>query len=123
MRYRTDHALLAAIRSATVIPMPTAAPVFEVVLPVLSYPLRWRDWNHCALCGVEGKMTVDHIRPTSRGGWNCASNKQPLCQWCNTVKGCEVVERVSQYERILLESLGRQGRAHLLPVRSVNTNT
>ncbi len=43
--------------------------------------------NICLRCGKEGKMTVDHIVPLSKGGTNYIENLQPLCKPCNTSKG------------------------------------
>lgn len=41
--------------------------------------------NRCLCCGKEG-VTLDHIKPVSRGGEHTASNVQPLCGTCNTRK-------------------------------------
>ncbi len=32
-------------------------------------------------------MTIDHIIPRSRGGESALSNYQPMCQYCNALKG------------------------------------
>lgn len=42
--------------------------------------------NQCLRCGTEGKMTVDHIVPLSKGGSNSIDNIQPLCGRCNRIK-------------------------------------
>lgn len=34
-------------------------------------------------------FTKDHILPKSKGGKNCQSNYQPMCQECNSKKGSE----------------------------------
>lgn len=37
--------------------------------------------------GHEILMTVDHIKPLSKGGSNDMSNMQPMCENCNRAKG------------------------------------
>ena len=55
-----------------------------------------RDWfalcekygDRCLACGViPDLLTVDHIRPVSKGGPNTIENLQPLCGACNYRKG------------------------------------
>jgi len=41
----------------------------------------------CPCCGKEEKLTLDHIRPLSKGGTNYIDNAQPLCKVCNSTKG------------------------------------
>ena len=41
----------------------------------------------CVQCGRTSDLTVDHIRPRSRGGTNDRSNLQVLCRSCNSSKG------------------------------------
>lgn len=61
-----------------------------------------REWEElvnkthgaCLCCskyfGLE-KLTVDHIRPISKGGNNNISNLQPLCLHCNVMKGTKII--------------------------------
>jgi len=44
----------------------------------------------CKLCGKHKKredVTIDHIKPISKGGTHNASNLQILCFRCNSIKG------------------------------------
>lgn len=43
--------------------------------------------GRCLWCGATKKLTVDHIRPLSRGGTNDVHNLQCLCVTCNKAKG------------------------------------
>ncbi len=49
-----------------------------------------KDYNYtCLMCKKsepEIKLTIDHIIPLSMGGLNIATNIQPLCGRCNSVK-------------------------------------
>ena len=40
----------------------------------------------CALCGSNEKLTIDHIKPISKGGKNEIDNIQILCFKCNRNK-------------------------------------
>ena len=42
--------------------------------------------NRCLCCGLESKLTVDHVKPISKGGLNIIDNIQPLCKSCNCKK-------------------------------------
>ena len=60
---------------------------------------QWRQsikdaWaNRCAYCGnppiSDDSLTMDHVRPKSRGGEDRTSNVIPACAACNTRKGSE----------------------------------
>lgn len=52
-------------------------------------PAQWKDCcqrygNKCAYCGLERKLTVQHIVPVSRGGSNNIDNIAPACRPCNS---------------------------------------
>ena len=58
-----------------------------------------RDWERlqrryasgCAYCGAQGKMTMDHVVPLSRGGTHTIGNVLPVCGPCNFRKGARCI--------------------------------
>lgn len=58
---------------------------------------QWRHdikqaWNNCcAYCGNppidDNSLTIDHVKPKSRGGDDCTRNVIPACRSCNADKG------------------------------------
>lgn len=44
----------------------------------------------CQHCGTNKKLTIDHIKPVSKGGGNHIKNYQALCGHCNSSKGNRV---------------------------------
>lgn len=47
--------------------------------------------SRCQICGIVGKMTIDHIVPLKHGGTNDIRNLQPLCLRCNKRKGTRIL--------------------------------
>lgn len=45
----------------------------------------------CVSCGTSENLTIDHIKPVSKGGANCLKNYQALCRSCNSSKGNKIV--------------------------------
>lgn len=43
--------------------------------------------NRCIYCGCRENLTVEHIKPLSRGGSNWPANLAPACKNCNLRKG------------------------------------
>lgn len=43
--------------------------------------------GRCVKCGATENLTIDHIKPLSKGGTNSKRNLQCLCGPCNWKKG------------------------------------
>lgn len=46
-----------------------------------------RDGNSCVYCGSARSLSLDHLRPRSRGGTNAATNLVTACLRCNVERG------------------------------------
>lgn len=49
-----------------------------------------RDGHACASCGSTENLSLDHIKPWSKGGSDDESNLQTLCTPCNSSKGARI---------------------------------
>jgi len=49
--------------------------------------IKARDGHKCVYCGSTENLTVDHIRPKSKGGTDTADNLVTACRPCNQAKG------------------------------------
>lgn len=45
-----------------------------------------RDGFACAYCGAEDRLSLDHVRPSSLGGGNQATNLVTACIPCNSAR-------------------------------------
>lgn len=50
-----------------------------------------RDGGRCRYCGDTDNLTLDHVRPKSRGGQYVASNLVTACRDCNRSKASNPV--------------------------------
>ena len=46
----------------------------------------------CLACGSKNEISLDHVVPVCRGGWNSVNNLQPLCRSCNSKKGKKIID-------------------------------
>jgi len=51
-----------------------------------------RDGHRCVYCGCDRNLTIDHVRPRSKGGPTNAENCATACRSCNQAKGSMQVE-------------------------------
>ena len=49
--------------------------------------IKLRDGNRCVYCGSTENLTIDHVRPLSKGGETNADNCVAACLRCNQAKG------------------------------------
>ncbi len=77
--------------SASVIPAPEghldSGSVPCEVTPGQRQRIMDRDGHQCLECGVTNDLSIDHIRPVSKGGTSEDTNLQTLCSKCNSSKG------------------------------------
>lgn len=52
----------------------------------------------CLSCCTDKDITKDHVIPISKGGRDHVSNVQPLCRFCNSSKGTEIVDYRPAFE-------------------------
>lgn len=55
--------------------------------------------KYCLCCGATIDITVDHIKPLSKGGNNSILNIQYLCRSCNSIKGTKKKDYRTPYQR------------------------
>lgn len=48
--------------------------------------------KRCLCCGATDNISIDHIKPISKGGTNELNNLQPLCKSCNSSKSTRMVD-------------------------------
>jgi len=54
--------------------------------------IKARDGHKCVYCGSSENLTVDHVRPKSKGGTDTADNLVTACRPCNQAKGSTHVD-------------------------------
>ncbi|NER00841.1 MAG: HNH endonuclease [Cyanothece sp. SIO2G6] len=73
-------------------------PRIAIPKSVRDYVLK-RDRHTCRHCGSQQNLSVDHIKPISKGGSNDMSNFQTLCRRCNSRKGDRISPKQSKFLR------------------------
>jgi 5-methylcytosine-specific restriction endonuclease McrA len=57
-------------------------------------------YGGCAYCGAKGKLTLEHVKPLSRGGRTAFRNVVPACWACNKEKGTSTPEEWLHGDRL-----------------------
>jgi 5-methylcytosine-specific restriction endonuclease McrA len=60
--------------------------------------IKLRDNNRCVYCGSTTDLTIDHVRPRSKGGETTAANCVTACRRCNQAKGSLSVDEFMYYQ-------------------------
>ena len=56
------------------------------------YNIKARDNHTCVYCGSNANLTIDHVRPRSKGGPTNSSNCVTACRSCNLAKGSMLLD-------------------------------
>ncbi len=63
---------------------------FEYKKVSIPHSLKWSIWERdnftCKFCGTRENLSIDHVRPESKGGTLDIENLQTLCRSCNSKK-------------------------------------
>jgi 5-methylcytosine-specific restriction endonuclease McrA len=62
--------------------------------------IKARDGYACVYCGSSENLTVDHVRPKSKGGTDTADNLVTACRPCNQAKGSMHVDVFMQTQAV-----------------------
>ena len=62
--------------------------------------IKARDGHKCVYCGSSENLTVDHVRPKSKGGTDTADNLVTACRPCNQAKGSMHVDVFMQTQLV-----------------------
>jgi len=61
--------------------------VYKNKVPFSKKNVLVRDEHSCTYCGTQGRLTIDHVIPRSRGGKTDFDNCVACCKHCNAKKG------------------------------------
>ena len=62
--------------------------------------IKARDGHKCVYCGSSENLTIDHVRPKSKGGTDTADNCVTACRPCNQAKGSMHVDVFMQTQAV-----------------------
>jgi 5-methylcytosine-specific restriction endonuclease McrA len=63
-----------------------AGPLGGLIAPAALWA-KFAYWgNRCWMCGTTEDLTIDHVKPLSKGGLHILANIRPACSRCNTRK-------------------------------------
>jgi len=68
-------------------------PINEILTETQWKTLLAKYDGHCAYCGKEAKLTLDHVIPLIQGGKHSIDNVVPACLHCNSSKGARTPEQ------------------------------
>lgn len=68
---------------------PKVAPKKQIIGNALRTKVFERNAYRCVHCATHVDLTVDHIKPESKGGTLAFDNLQTLCRSCNSIKGAK----------------------------------
>ena len=60
--------------------------------------IKLRDNNRCIYCGSTDNLTIDHVRPRSKGGETNFNNCVTACRCCNQAKGSMLLQDFLSYQ-------------------------
>lgn len=70
---------------------PSLRTRLKYVKAIIPPDVRWAVWERdnftCKACGTRQNLSIDHIKPESKGGTTELDNLQTLCKPCNSRKG------------------------------------
>lgn len=80
-----------------------------------------RDGHACVYCTTHERLTLDHVKPVSKGGTNEHTNLVTACLPCNAARGNKAVKqfapdavlRIKQATRKSIKALRVEARAML----------
>jgi len=75
------------INTRTILEQESNTPKKKRISHTLQKRVFERDEFRCKHCGTYVDLTVDHIKPESKGGSLDMDNLQTLCRSCNSKKG------------------------------------
>jgi hypothetical protein len=99
-RYFSDHVHLIAVDDEHRVAHHNARDWRGGTLTAKEWSELKRAFGGCAYCGAGGNMSLEHMRPVSRGGRTEVANVVPACWACNREKATSTVEEWLSGDRL-----------------------